>query len=156
MARVRGRTATHIVAKTLIFNSQGEVLVLTRSRHDAHRPGRLDFPGGQVEAGEPVADGAVREVFEEAGIRLNPDAIQLCFARAKTAYRKNIHSNVNIVWLGYVSPLPSDAHITLSHEHDDYRWMSLDQLVEASDHPGHQELIAYMRKNRIAAELWDR
>ena len=47
---------THIVAKTLVFNERGELLLIRRSTTDSHRPGEPDLPGGQVEAGEEILD----------------------------------------------------------------------------------------------------
>lgn len=149
------RTITHVVAKTLVFNDQGLLLGLKRSDDDEHRPGGWDFPGGQVEPGEPVLDGAAREAYEEAGLKLNPDAMQLSFASSRTTFRKQLGQNVNIVWLGYVAKLPEGSEVALSHEHSEYRWFTIDQFLIESNHYGHHDLLTYLKQNRIAAELWD-
>lgn len=139
----------------MVFDDQGLLLGLRRSDDDEHRPGGWDFPGGRVEDGEAALDGAVREAYEEAGIKLLPDAMQLSFATSRTTFRKQSRLNVNIVWLGFVAKLPDNAEITLSHEHSEYRWFTLNEFLRESNHYGHHDLLMYMKQNRVAAELWD-
>lgn len=49
--------------------------VLVQNRIDPSWPG-ITFPGGHVEAGEPFVDAAVREVYEETGLRVSN--LKLC------------------------------------------------------------------------------
>lgn len=49
--------------------------VLVQDRIDPNWPG-ITFPGGHVEAGEPFVDAAVREVYEETGLRVSN--LKLC------------------------------------------------------------------------------
>jgi 8-oxo-dGTP diphosphatase len=146
---------TNTVAKTLVFNELGELLVLQRSSSDAHRPGGFDFPGGAVDEGEGIITGAVREVREETGLRVADEALQLVYATCKTARYDDGDKRINIVWLGFVTHLPTGQTVKLSHEHDRYAWLSLKEFLLASDHPAHHSLINYLRNNKIAAELWD-
>ncbi len=61
---------TRTIAKVLVLNDEGQLLVLRRSLNDLHRPGGYDFPGGDIEADESIEDGVVREAHEEAGLQL--------------------------------------------------------------------------------------
>ncbi len=56
------------VAVAVIKDSQGRVLVARRAQ-EAHMGGKLEFPGGKVEAGEIVQEALQRELFEELGIQ---------------------------------------------------------------------------------------
>lgn len=55
---------------TMVCDPDGRVLVLDRVKTDW--PG-LTFPGGKVEKGEGFAASAIREIYEETGLRIeNP------------------------------------------------------------------------------------
>lgn len=49
-----------------VFHEERILLVRRSNPPDA---GRWGFPGGKIEAGEPIETAAVRELFEETGIR---------------------------------------------------------------------------------------
>jgi 8-oxo-dGTP pyrophosphatase MutT (NUDIX family) len=75
---VSAETAPIVIAKTMISDSEGRVLVLRRSKTDKHRPGGADFPGGSLEdedGNDPVQT-AIREAREEVSIELAPDQIE--------------------------------------------------------------------------------
>jgi 8-oxo-dGTP diphosphatase len=54
-------------ASAVVINDQGEILLHRRSDN-----GKWSLPGGSVDPGEQPADAAVREVFEETGIKVVP------------------------------------------------------------------------------------
>ena len=61
----------HIVsAATIVFNEQGEILLIKGPRRG------WEMPGGQVEEGESLIDAAVRETKEESGIEI--EVIKFC------------------------------------------------------------------------------
>lgn len=56
--------------RVAIRDLNGNVLLLRRSADDKY-PGSWELPGGAIEEGEEPKRAALREVFEEAHIRLN-------------------------------------------------------------------------------------
>jgi 8-oxo-dGTP diphosphatase len=54
-------------ASAIVVNEQGEILLHRRSDN-----GKWSLPGGSVDPGEQPADAAVREVFEETGLKVIP------------------------------------------------------------------------------------
>jgi len=65
-----------IRVKALIINSKSELLI--GYSHDTYQ-----FVGGHIEENEDLIEGLIREVEEEAGIRLKKEEIQPFFLRKK-------------------------------------------------------------------------
>lgn len=67
------------VATGVVADRDGQILLVRRN----HEPmlGRWSFPSGFVDAGEVVAEAAVREVFEEAGIDVRIDRLLGVYSR---------------------------------------------------------------------------
>jgi 8-oxo-dGTP diphosphatase len=147
---------THIVAKTLIFDDQGKVLLLVRSDDDKHRPGGYDIPGGKVDDGEGYAEGAAREALEEAGLQLAVTDMHLAFATAKANFNRSHNTEVSIVWLGYVAKLPAGSEVKLSHEHQLYKWLSIEEAAAVSDGITQGQFLAYLREHQAFSEYWQK
>lgn len=156
--RTNNNMQTRITVKSLIFNELGQILILQRSANDAHRPNGYDFPGGSVNDGEDLIAGALREIQEETGLIVQMGSLQLVYATCKmartTSHGKGQPSKANLLWLGYVTSLPQGQTIHLSHEHDRYAWLTINEFLIATGHPAHRTLINYIRDNNIAYELW--
>ncbi len=145
---------THVVAKTLVFDGQGQLLLLRRSANDNHRPGGLDLPGGKVEDGEDVILGGLRELQEEAGLTVGYKDLHWVFADTAANYNTDAKAEVSLVRITLAARV-MDPKVTLSHEHDDYSWHTLDEAMELFTGTRYHEVLTYMLKNDIARELWD-
>lgn len=61
---------THSIgAGGLVLSDDNHILVVLEKRDRIDRPEHLKLPGGMLERGEHLAEGAVREVYEETGIQ---------------------------------------------------------------------------------------
>jgi 8-oxo-dGTP diphosphatase len=142
---------TVVVAKTLVFNEQKQLLLLVRSDDDMHRAGGFDLPGGQVEDGEEITAGAIREAKEEAGLTLDFANMQLVYSLTRLGGHNGHRSN--IVRLFFITQV-AESEVTLSHEHQSYDWYTLDEARATTNHLVHHEVLDYICKNTIAAEFW--
>lgn len=133
----------HIVA-TLGFveNTKGEIL-LVKTR----RGGHWVFPGGQVEVGENLIDGVIREVKEESGIDVKVSHLVGVFSNTAT-YEG--HSGVKVVptkvMFDFVCE-PIGGKLTTSDETSDSRWVNkeevLDMVLAPSQRTRYQAYLNY-------------
>ncbi|HSD55641.1 MAG TPA: NUDIX hydrolase [Candidatus Saccharimonadales bacterium] len=144
---------THVVAKTLIFNEEGKVLLLTRSSSDEHRPGGLDLPGGRVEDGEEILAGAVREADEESGLIINASNMHWVYADTVSTYNTDVKGNVNLIRVTFAARVES-PNVTLSHEHDAFGWYTLGEAIEVTKGTRYPTVLKYMMQHNIAKNLW--
>ena len=63
-----------IITHTIIC-VDGKYLVTKRSKDEFPYPDYWDIPGGIVEYGELPRDGAIRETFEEVGLKIIPTKV---------------------------------------------------------------------------------
>jgi 8-oxo-dGTP pyrophosphatase MutT (NUDIX family) len=112
-----------------------EVLLLRRA------PGRI-LPGlwqcvsGSLEDGDRVAIAALRELDEETGF--GPDVIEAFYDLVTAAV--------------FAVRVLNDAEPTLSHEHDDARWVPVDEAHADVVWPGYRTAIERIRDDLIDPE----
>lgn len=106
--------ATHsIAADTIIFNRQGEVLLV-------HRRDDYDLwciPGGGVKPGESTAKAAIRETFEETGLKVEVSG-------PVGIYEKPQVKDIVFVYLGKVV----GGKLRPNKEADQFKYFSVDKL----------------------------
>jgi 8-oxo-dGTP diphosphatase len=132
-----------VIAKVIVVNPEGKILALRRSMTDTRRPGQWDFPGGFVEQGEELQAAARRETEEEAGIQLKN--IQLCFGMSDPDPEHN-RSGTWLVFVGHVAGTPD---VTLSFEHDEYKWIDPAELRDEITYDRQQKMLDYLLANRL-------
>lgn len=109
-----------IVAKALIENPDGKLLLLRRGSTHPNFPGHLDLPGGEVEANEALQDAVAREISEEVGLKISPDFLENVLSVERP----------DVVHVLFRTSIPiSSPTIQLSWEHQSYEWLSVDDIV---------------------------
>lgn len=66
---------THLIVWLVVRDSSGRVLLGRRSG-TTFADGLWNLPGGAVEPGEGLTQAAIREVWEEVGLRVEPGALR--------------------------------------------------------------------------------
>ena len=111
-------------AKIVVLDADNKALLLRRSHThptDAFEP---DIPGGTIEHHETIEEGILRELEEEVGLIITEDDLTLLY----TLTFDNI-PGVSINRLLYAARLSSQQPtITLSWEHDEFKWVEISEL----------------------------
>lgn len=109
-----------IVAKTLVINTDGKVLILRRHDNDDYRPGQWDLPGGQADPGEDPRVAAVREAKEETTLSLS--------SLSPVYVTSHVYDDRQVVKTVFATT-DYIGDVILSFEHDDYEWVTLEALA---------------------------
>jgi 8-oxo-dGTP pyrophosphatase MutT (NUDIX family) len=104
----------------MVFDPEGYVLALRRGPTAPWMPSHWNFPGGYVEEGEAIPAAATRELAEEAGICLDPSALNYAFS-----FRDRVLAHVFWVVLPQRVPV-----VSYDNEHDAYTWARPDQIPQ--------------------------
>lgn len=121
------QTETIYASKAAVVNSAGRLLLLWRKYDDAIRPGGIDFPGGQQEAGETPVQALEREFLEEIGqttVGLDTYWSRTMAPRYedRPIGRKEIITSVHVLFAEDWSEDSPQITLTRAHEHARAEW----------------------------------
>lgn len=109
------------VGGLLVKNNK--VLVVRRSFAEKYLTGYYELPGGKIDFGDSPKESLEREFMEEVNLKVNP----LCPYRVFTYISDS--GNRHTVELVYRVKLDDDVeNIKLSEEHDDFKWISIEDI----------------------------
>ena len=133
---------TRAVAKALVL-ADNKLLLLLRNSTDTRRPLQWDLPGGSVDAGEDVKMACAREIAEEAGITVNVTDLKVTFAMTEM-----VTDDVSCSFL-FFRVITDTTEVVLSHEHSDFRWVSLAQAQELITYKRHARVLSYVSEHDL-------
>ena len=110
----------HITVKGIVVFKQ-KVLLMKRVRPSSDGLGYWELPGGGLEYGETPNEALKREVKEETGLTI--DVVKPAYTFTK------IRKDYQTVGIGYLASTDDD-HVSISFEHTDYKWCSIDELKD--------------------------
>jgi mutator protein MutT len=142
---------TTVVAKSVVTDDNGQVLLIRRSQSDVQRPGQWDFPGGGVEPGESFLQTVSRELQEEAGITASPTAFSLLYAA--TALQTFAEGQESVTKMLFHIRLESRPDVVLSPEHDAFEWVSAEQALQDFPHPFYATGLRYAIENGLFPQV---
>jgi len=121
------------VAKLVIVDGRGKYLLMQRSDHPTFG-NDPDLPGGTLEEGELPLEAMIREVFEEAAVRIDR-------ANVREVYTGADYSAHGTHYSLYITELEGTPEIIMSWEHSLYEWLDRDAFLEKV----HKANDTYMR-----------
>ncbi len=118
------RSMHRVVAKVILVNSNHEIAMAKVKR--GFFTGHWTLPGGFVDYAEHPVEGAVREVKEELGLKVNIDPNDI------VQIAERIFTSEGIQFLSFTYKCKVDGEVTFNPKADeieDARWFSMDQAL---------------------------
>src|SRR3989344_979313 len=126
------------VARVIILNNEGKILILKRNLQDKWYPGIWDIPGGGVDESESLKAAAIREIREECGLDIEIQGDYF------TVFHR---TDKPVDVYGFVGEL-TEGDIVLSAEHTEFAWMSKEEWENFELIPSSKALVkAYVEKS---------
>jgi len=119
-----------------------EVLLLRRGA-DKILPGLWQCVSGSLESDDHVATGALRELEEETGF--GPDAIEAFYDLDLVNQFHEPSYDAIVTAAVFAVRVRNGAEPTLSKEHDDARWVGIDEAYAEVIWPGYRTAIERIR-----------
>ena len=126
-----------------------EVLLLRRSA-DRILPGLWQGVSGRLEDEERVLDGALRELREETG--LTPATFEAMYDLDFVNQFHFAPADAILTAAVFAVRLGAETGVTLSHEHDAMRWLSLPAARAEVVWPGYRDALDHIGDNLVDPE----
>jgi len=108
-----------------------------------HGEGTWTMPGGKLHFGETFEDGAEREVFEETGIKINKEYLEV------TKVTNDIVMDAHFVTLGFLcQQFTGEPEVKEPDEITEWKWFDLTSLPNPIYPPSQKLLDAYVKKSK--------
>lgn len=107
-----------------ILNEKGELLVARRGKEPAK--GTLDLPGGFVDNDENAEQGMVREIKEETGLDINPDAVEYLFSIPNVYHYSGM--DIHTLDFFFLCHTTDDAVVKANDDAAELHWLPLREV----------------------------
>ena len=107
------------IGANIILVDSGKILLLLRA--GGWKTGTWGPPGGGADKGETPEQAAVRETFEESGLRVKLKDLELLIQRTKHDF--------GMIYF-YITDKFSGEGVALSHEHSAFSWVDMKRIDE--------------------------
>ncbi len=132
-----------------IVDGEAQILLMRRSA-DRILPGLWQGVSGRLEDGERVLEGALRELREETGV--TQETIEAMYDLDFVNQFHFAPADAILTAAVFAVRVGSGTEITLSHEHDAMRWLSLPVARAEVVWPGYRDALDRIGDNLIDTE----
>jgi len=119
--------------KAILFDKNGRILTIKRTKTDLARPLYWDFPGGKLDFGEDTNDGIIREIKEETGL----DIKDLSVIDVISGFNDRDEFWVTICYVAR----PITTEVKLSGEHNNFKWIDSDKFQQLKASPRNKKFV---------------
>ena len=112
----------------MVFNDKNQLLLGLRNENEdladseLHEEGTWTMPGGNIEYGETFEEAGAREAYEETGIIINPNDLEVICVQVD----KNEHAHY--ISVGMIAKLFEGTPKVMEQDIVDWKWFDLDNL----------------------------
>lgn len=118
----------------------GRVLLTLRSM-EVYAPGTWSIPGGKIDDGESILDGAIREAEEEVG-----------YDGDLNVERLSVFRDGDFEFHTFLGAVPDEFEPSLNWENDDYTWATIDSMPSPL-HFGVQAMLKSVPKKVLTRRI---
>jgi 8-oxo-dGTP diphosphatase len=119
------RIIQRVVVGGVIFNKEGKILILQRSKYENVFPEMWELPSGKREFFEDSQTSLIREIKEETGLSKIKIIMPFYVFEYKVEKQEEIRDTTQI---NFLVKLLEDEEIKLSEEHQNFAWISKDEI----------------------------
>ncbi len=137
-----------VANKGVVVDRVGRILLIRESGIGDHSKakGKLDFPGGRMDANEMPRDALIRELTEELGINAGDFEVLEPLHVDRWGVNGDVENNP-IIGIFHLVRLKEGVKITLSDEHTELIWMNPQLSFEETAHQVVFDVIDVYRKH---------
>jgi len=114
-----GNKPLALSVRILLFNPEGQVLLLRRSQRSKTNPGMWELPGGKIDQGESFDTALNREIMEETGL-----VVDIHHAAGTAEQQLPEWLVIHLV----LSGAKTAGKVRISDEHEEFRWVAVKDM----------------------------
>lgn len=138
-----GRKPLALSVRILLFNPEGQVLLLQRSKRSKTNPGKWELPGGKIDPGESFDSALNREIMEETGL-----IVQILHAAGTAEQQVPGWHVIHLVMTGEIV----SGTVSISDEHEEFRWVPEKDLARYELADWCADYVAQMARINVLGE----
>ena len=146
MINEMSETPRILLVNRAVILEEDHILLLQRSPDNSHNPEEWESPGGQIDPGETIEEGTVREVDEETGLKIEL-SLPLAYVERRIIEDGKYEGRLYVVFFHLARILSGDLKV--SDEHTGAVWQPSRSLMKVNLTPQTNRALSSLRHQGI-------